>query len=619
MKRFLLTLAGVILMFIANAQQPGYCGTDMPEDMIHWLTAHQAAAAKTGARQGGPGTVYYIPVKVHVVGDDNGAGYHKTQTILDGLCTLNEQYEQVGFHFYLFGDFNYINHTGLYEHTGGVNSTVNATKSANAANIYYVLDPDGNCGYFSGGSRDFIAVAKSCSGPTNSTVAHELGHYFSMPHTFFGWESRDPNTASATAFDERVNGTNCLTAGDRFCDTPADYLSDRWSCPYNKTKLDYNGDQYQVDGSLFMSYANDACQDKFSPEQINAMRSYLLSARSNLLSQPQPAKDSVGLTTVVYPPDGSNGIPANFTQLRWRKVAGATRYHVLLTRFFNGSFYEVDTVVQDTTILLSGLQPNVNYRWKIKAFNEGYTCAEYTILSNFVTSGTSTITPTFSINDISCHGHVDGAIQVTAAGGVEPYTYAWSNGATDSNLQNLEEGNYRLTITDSDSNSVQLQFSVSEPEPMNAEVNYNGSTIIVSASGGTPPYFYQWSNGSTSSVVTSPEAGNYSITITDSKGCIYFKDYLFTGVEEIIAGEAKIYPNPFNNEQLLSVEFSTRESFIGSIEIYEATGRKVWSLEKEFATGNNREMIALPEVASGIYLVRISGDRFQVTNRLMVF
>ncbi|GIV32943.1 MAG: hypothetical protein KatS3mg031_0478 [Chitinophagales bacterium] len=621
MKQFFLILAGMAYLASLHAQPNGYCGTHMPDDIIDWLTAHQLASAGQAGKQGSPGQVYYIPVKIHVVGDDNGSGYHKTQTILDGLCTLNKQYEQVGFHFYIYGDFNYINHSGLYEHTSGVNSTVAATRVPNAANVYYVLDPDGNCGYFSGGSRDFIAIAKSCAGPTNSTVAHEFGHYFSLPHTFFGWEGRDPNTANATAFDERVNGSNCLTAGDRFCDTPADYLSDRWSCPYNKTKLDYNGDQYQVDGTLFMSYSNDACQNRFSAEQINAMRAYLLSVRSNLLAQPEPAKDSVGLTTLVYPPDGSTGIPPNFAHLRWRKVPGATRYHVLVTRYFNGNFFNADTLVQDTSILLNNLEPNVNYRWKVRALNEGYTCASYTVNSNFITSGVSAITTNFQVNDVSCFGQLDGFIQVTPSGGTPPYTFSWSNGATDNEVHNLSAGNYRVTITDSDSNSVQLQFSIAEPEPLQAQLVFDGSSLRIIASGGTPPYTYTWSDGSSGSQNTNPMLGNtYSITVSDSRGCLLFKNYTYTGTENAdFVENLRVYPNPIQHDKVIVVEFGLKNPHPVAIEIFDPTGRMVWAVAKSFAAGTNKELIALPNLAAGVYSLRIAGDKFQSRTSFVVF
>ncbi len=49
------------------------------------------------------------------------------------------------------------------------------------------------------------------SAEDGATIAHEMGHYFGLLHTH--------ETANGT---ELVNGTNCGTAGDLLCDTPAD-------------------------------------------------------------------------------------------------------------------------------------------------------------------------------------------------------------------------------------------------------------------------------------------------------------------------------------------------------------------------------------------------------------
>ena len=47
--------------------------------------------------------------------------------------------------------------------------------------------------------------------------------------------------------------------------------------------------------------------------------------------------------------------------------------------------------------------------------------------------------------------------------------------------------------------------------------------IILYISGGTPPYYIQWENGSLSKVLTNLKAGSYKATVTDSVG-----DYIIT-------------------------------------------------------------------------------------------
>ena len=49
---------------------------------------------------------------------------------------------------------------------------------------------------------------------------------------------------------------------------------------------------------------------------------------------------------------------------------------------------------------------------------------------------------------ISCPGITDGSCAATAEGGVSPYQFAWNNGATNTVLDELDEGDYRVTVTD---------------------------------------------------------------------------------------------------------------------------------------------------------------------------
>lgn len=614
MKRLSL-LAISFLLAISGFAQDTYCGTQMPDEMLVWLKNHRQSGA-SAAKQSDT-TVYYVPLKIHLVGTDQGGGYHKISSILDGLCHLNEQYEQVGFHFYIYGNFNYVNNSSLYEHTSyNVGNIINQTKTANVANIYYVQDPAGNCGYFSGW-RDYVAIAKSCAGPVNSTVAHEIGHYFSLPHTFNGWEGRSV-TDPAEAGDERVNGSNCNNAGDYFCDTPADFISNRWTCPYNNTKVDYEGTPYNVDGSLFMSYANDACQDKFSPGQIEAMRSYLQNERSDLLNHPAPIIDSVGETATVYPANGTAGVPANFVQLKWRKAEGATHYNLQLTRYFNGLFTNVDTILQDTTFLLTNLESGFNYRWRVRPFNQGNTCSSYTAYSNFLTRNATAIVPNFTVSNISCPGQTDGAISIGASGGTGPYEFNWSTGTTGQSLVNLQEGNYYITITDAASDSLVISFDVMEPEPLNANIIQDNYILNAVVSGGTPPFNYIWSNGVSVPQTTMTGAGDYSLTITDSEGCSTSKSFFFTGINALNIEGARIYPNPLHAGELLTLEFSSTESFAGSITLFDNTGRNVFSLAKTFTAGTTKETLRLPELAKGIYALRITGEEVQTFNRKVV-
>ncbi|HIF14835.1 MAG TPA: T9SS type B sorting domain-containing protein, partial [Bacteroidetes bacterium] len=141
-----------------------------------------------------------------------------------------------------------------------------------------------------------------------------------------------------------------------------------------------------------------------------------------------------------------------------------------------------------------------------------------------------------SIISITCYGADNGKITVNATGGVSPYSYEWNNGDSLATIQNLSPGYYDVTITDASGCLTVYGDSLYEPDSIQiaftaTDILCNGDTngtLSSSITGGTSPYTYNWSGGSTQNNISNLSAGTYSLSITDLNACQSSSSYLIS-------------------------------------------------------------------------------------------
>jgi len=123
----------------------------------------------------------------------------------------------------------------------------------------------------------------------------------------------------------------------------------------------------------------------------------------------------------------------------------------------------------------------------------------------------------------------DGAAMAFGSGGLNPYTYSWSNGQTGNSAVNLSGGNsYTVIATDANGCVGQGYAYVGINTPITVSYSSTASQCVastgsasLSVSGGTAPYTYSWtSNPSSGSTITNVAPGTYSFEVTDNVGCI---------------------------------------------------------------------------------------------------
>ncbi|MEM6395505.1 MAG: gliding motility-associated C-terminal domain-containing protein [Bacteroidota bacterium] len=124
-----------------------------------------------------------------------------------------------------------------------------------------------------------------------------------------------------------------------------------------------------------------------------------------------------------------------------------------------------------------------------------------------------------------------------------PFTYQWSNGSTEPELFCVPAGYYEVTITDRNGCSDHEGFIVSEVPDVQVFINILGpdilcpgetTTLSAEAFGGSGDYEYFWSTGSTESIITVDQPGNYSVEVHDvGNGCFpAFDQVTIFGTEE---------------------------------------------------------------------------------------
>jgi predicted RNase H-like HicB family nuclease len=150
-------------------------------------------------------------------------------------------------------------------------------------------------------------------------------------------------------------------------------------------------------------------------------------------------------------------------------------------------------------------------------------------VSVVLTEPSTALSGTTGTVDASC-GVADGAAYVTASGGTGAYTYQWNDllFQTTDTAFNVAAGTYNVTLTDNNNCTFLGSASVSDAGAPTAVISNivdvscfgaNDGSAKVTATGGAPPYNYDWSTGGTDTVEVNMPGGAHTVTVTDNIGC----------------------------------------------------------------------------------------------------
>ena len=131
-----------------------------------------------------------------------------------------------------------------------------------------------------------------------------------------------------------------------------------------------------------------------------------------------------------------------------------------------------------------------------------------------------------SVNPIC--GVRTGSADALINGGNTPYQYLWNTGATTQSVTGVTQSEcLYVTVTDAMGCKIFRNTSVVDLSPIMLYTTGNNSSCIytpdgsatVTASGGTAPYTYYWTNGQTTATATGLLTGQYGVFVTDANGC----------------------------------------------------------------------------------------------------
>jgi PKD repeat protein len=255
--------------------------------------------------------------------------------------------------------------------------------------------------------------------------------------------------------------------------------------------------------------------------------------------------------------------------------------------------------------------------------NEGVFDVSLTIMDNdgntvtqsypdYITIMDSPVGEVLSTTDISCFGAGDGMVSLSASEGTPPYFYTTiGKTSLDGIFTDMPAGNLNYMIFDENTCSTIGSYVIEQPDPINIEaiitdvMEGDDGAIELNVTGGTQPFIYAWSNGSTDQNIYNLSQGNYTVVITDANGCTITESYaiLVLGISEILPEEISVYPNPASDELFIDLDQSYQDI---KIELLTNDGKIT---DTKMISNGQLIRFDVSELSAGTYFIRLFNNQ----------
>ena len=274
-----------------------------------------------------------------------------------------------------------------------------------------------------------------------SVTSHEVGHYFSLNHTFSGG----------------CNNADCLLDGDQVCDTPPDNSPSFAACNTNSCATDTP--DLPDDNSNYMDYTSCAPPHFTAGQKVRAIAG-LEKGRSSLITSngcQVVANQDLALLSVDIGKTGCSKLFAPTLLVKNTGLQTITSFSISFV--LNGG---AATIIPWTGNLISNGTVSINlpaqtlalgkYSFSLSILNPNGLADEFPSDNEFKSVFDIFPSPTLGVLQIlGTHCVSDGVVNVRATGGVPPYLYdSPGNGLTqnDGLFKLLLSGNQRFIVTD---------------------------------------------------------------------------------------------------------------------------------------------------------------------------
>lgn len=165
----------------------------------------------------------------------------------------------------------------------------------------------------------------------------------------------------------------------------------------------------------------------------------------------------------------------------------------------------------------------------------------------------------------TCADLCDASLSISILERPGNYTYTWNTGSTSSTLTGLCAGTYTVSIGGFGDRILERTYEIIDPAPLVVDLGQDrvlceGQTHSINAAIADMGAHYEWTSdtgfSSASPQVELTQSGTYSLTVTNSLGCVATDAITITRTTAVIGAEFAVSSQVFTGESVVLVDLS---------------------------------------------------------------